>query len=62
MGTKGKSIVKLDVDKLIEMLNKAYADEWLAYYQYWIGAKVVKLSLIHIFMPSIELIARIAIA
>lgn len=42
MGTKGKSIVKLDVDKLIEMLNKAYADEWLAYYQYWIGAKVVK--------------------
>jgi bacterioferritin len=22
------------------MLNKALADEWLAYYQYWIGAKV----------------------
>jgi len=29
-------------DKLIELLNKALADEWLAYYQYWIGAKVVK--------------------
>jgi len=27
---------------LVTMLNKALADEWLAYYQYWIGAKVVK--------------------
>jgi len=42
MGTKGKEIVKLDVEKLVEQLNKALADEWLAYYQYWIGAKVVK--------------------
>jgi bacterioferritin len=30
----------MDVDVLIEKLNKALADEWLAYYQYWIGAKV----------------------
>lgn len=42
MGTKGKEIVSLDVNNLIEVLNKALADEWLAYYQYWIGAKVVK--------------------
>ena len=42
MGQKGRSIVKMDVDKLINLLNKALADEWLAYYQYWIGAKVVK--------------------
>lgn len=42
MGTKGREIVGLDVARLIELLNKAYADEWLAYYQYWIGAKVVK--------------------
>jgi bacterioferritin len=41
MGTKGKEIVGLDLDRLIELLNKALADEWLAYYQYWIGAKVV---------------------
>ena len=41
MGTKGREIVSLDVDKLVELLNKALADEWLAYYQYWIGAKVV---------------------
>jgi bacterioferritin len=40
MGTKGRSIVGMDVDVLIEKLNKALADEWLAYYQYWIGAKV----------------------
>jgi bacterioferritin len=42
MGTKGREIVGMDIDKLIELLNKALADEWLAYYQYWIGAKVVK--------------------
>ena len=42
MGQKGRSIVKMNVDELINLLNKALSDEWLAYYQYWIGAKVVK--------------------
>jgi bacterioferritin len=42
MGTRGKEIVGMDVKKLLGLLNKAFADEWLAYYQYWIGAKVVK--------------------
>ena len=45
MGMKGREIVEqagLDADKLIDMLNKAYCDEWLAYYQYWIGAKLVE--------------------
>jgi len=42
MGTKGTSIVGLDVKELIQLLNRAYADEWLAYYQYWIGAQVAK--------------------
>jgi bacterioferritin len=44
MGTKNKELVgrNLDVAELVEMLNKAYADEWLAYYQYWVGAKVAK--------------------
>ena len=42
MGTKGREIVDLDVGQLIKTLNKAFSDEWLAYYQYWIGAKVVK--------------------
>ncbi len=42
MGTKGKEIVGQNADKLIELLNKAYADEWLAYYQYWVGAKTAR--------------------
>ena len=41
MGTKGIAIVDMNVNKLIEVLNKAFSDEWLAYYQYWVGAKVV---------------------
>ncbi len=42
MGTKGIEIVGMDVSELIDMLNKALADEWLAYYQYWVGSKVVQ--------------------
>ncbi|MDP2217953.1 MAG: ferritin-like domain-containing protein [Methanolobus sp.] len=45
MGTKGIQILEtlgVDVKDLIESLNKALADEWLAYYQYWVGAKVIK--------------------
>ena len=42
MGTFGAKIVGVDIDKLVKLLNKALSDEWLAYYQYWIGAKVVK--------------------
>ena len=34
MGTKGKQIVGLDVSELIDDLNRAYADEWLAAYAY----------------------------
>lgn len=43
MGMKGREIVEkagLNVDELIKLLNQAYCDEWLAYYQYWIGAKL----------------------
>ncbi|MBN1688054.1 MAG: ferritin-like domain-containing protein [Candidatus Omnitrophica bacterium] len=42
MGTRGREIVGMDVKKVVEILRKAYADEWLAYYQYWLGAKVAK--------------------
>ena len=41
MGTKGREIVGMDIDKVLELLNKAFADEWLAHYQYWLGAKVI---------------------
>lgn len=42
MGTKGTEILQVDVKQVIELLNKAFADEWLAYYQYWIGAQVAR--------------------
>ena len=43
MARVGKSIIKgIEVDEVIRLLNKAYADEWLAYYQYYIEEKVVK--------------------
>ncbi|MEN6410813.1 MAG: ferritin-like domain-containing protein [Anaerolineaceae bacterium] len=42
MGTKGRQIVGMDVDELLGMLYSAFSDEWLAYYQYWLGAKIVK--------------------
>ena len=41
MGKKGVEIVGLDVKALIEVLNEALSEEWLAYYQYWIGARVM---------------------
>jgi len=41
MGTKGREIVGPDVKEIIGLLNRALADEWQAYYQYWVGAKIV---------------------
>ena len=43
MGMKGREIVEkagLNVEEIITLLGKAYCDEWLSYYQYWIGAKL----------------------
>ncbi len=42
MGTFGQKLVGDKKDRILELLNKALADEWLAHYQYWIGAKVIK--------------------
>jgi len=42
MGKRSVKIANLDVEKLIDMLNAALAEEWLAYYQYWIGARVME--------------------
>jgi len=42
MGTRGREIVGESLPRVLELLNKAFADEWLAYYQYWIGSKVVQ--------------------
>lgn len=42
MGKRAREIAGADVDKLIERLRKAYADEWLAYFYYTLGAKVAQ--------------------
>jgi bacterioferritin len=42
MGKHGVEILDLNVKKLIQMLNEALAEEWLAYYQYWIGSRVIE--------------------
>jgi len=42
MGKEAIKIASLDVEKLIGMLNAALSEEWLAYYQYWIGARVME--------------------
>jgi bacterioferritin len=43
MAKFGNSIIKgLEISEIITALNRAYADEWLAHYQYFIEAKVVK--------------------
>ena len=38
MGRKSKEIVRAKIEDVIADLNKAYADEWLAHYQYWLTA------------------------
>lgn len=43
MATRGISILKgIEAQEVTTLLNKAYCDEWLAYYQYYVEAKVVK--------------------
>jgi bacterioferritin len=42
MGKQAIQVASVDVTKLIEMLNAALAEEWLAYYQYWIGARLME--------------------
>ncbi len=42
MGKHGIEILNLDKSELLRMLNEALAEEWLAYYQYWIGARLME--------------------
>jgi len=41
MGKQARAIVDLSLKELVHDLNKAYADEWLAFYLYWYMAQVV---------------------
>jgi len=42
MGKKGREIVEVDIEELLEELNSAYADEWLAYFYYTWAADFVE--------------------
>jgi bacterioferritin len=42
MGKQAIKVASVDVDKLLGMLNAALSEEWLAYYQYWIGARLME--------------------
>lgn len=42
MGDMAQKIVKVDINELIRVLNEAFSEEWLAYYQYWIGARIAE--------------------
>lgn len=41
MGKKAVEISNLDVQQMIQYLNEALAEEWLAYYQYWVGSRLM---------------------
>jgi bacterioferritin len=58
MGTKAREIVGTDVDKLIEKLQKAYADEWLAYFYYTLGAKLARGMEAKVVAEELERIAK----
>ena len=40
MGRKGREIVELDVKEILKALRAAYADEWLAHYNYLHAAQI----------------------
>jgi bacterioferritin len=42
MGQKAVKILQLDVQELLNKLNAALSEEWLAYYQYWIGSRLME--------------------
>lgn len=42
MGSRAVQIANLDVEKLVKNLNEALSEEWLAFYQYWVGARVME--------------------
>ncbi|MDD4894743.1 MAG: ferritin-like domain-containing protein [Candidatus Omnitrophica bacterium] len=41
MGKQARAIVELSLKDLVKDLNKAYCDEWLAFYLYWYMAQIV---------------------
>lgn len=54
MGTKAKETIKIDAQEVISLLNQALADEWLAAFQYWAGAKIAKGRMRSAIVPELE--------
>lgn len=42
MGKEAIKVSTVDQQELLKMLNSALSEEWMAYYQYWIGARVMQ--------------------
>ena len=42
MGNKAIEILPYEVTEILKQLNAALSEEWLAYYQYWIGARLME--------------------
>jgi bacterioferritin len=42
LGTKSREIIRAKIDDVLADLTKAYADEWLAHYQYWLTAQWIR--------------------
>lgn len=40
MGQMAQKISNINKAELLKILNIAFAEEWLAYYQYWLGSQV----------------------
>ncbi len=58
MGKTAKEIAKVKVGELVEELNKALADEWLAYMQYVNAAKIVNGRMFPMVVKELEDIAK----
>ena len=57
MGLKSKEIVTragVDTSALIKLLHQAFCDEWLSYYQYWIGARIAMGKLAPALIPELN--------
>jgi len=42
MRKQAREIVKANVIEVVADLTKAYSDEWLAHYQYWLAVKWIE--------------------
>jgi bacterioferritin len=42
LGRKSREILRAKVDDVLADLTKAYADEWLAHYQYWLAGRWIR--------------------